>query len=93
MEQDKTIRSELMRTHIAACKLSKMKVEAYCIEHQLKPSNYYYWQKKLEPKQPGIFISIMPVLTIAPVSIIFTNGKRISFEVMPPVEYIQQLMS
>jgi len=93
MEQDKTIRSELMRMHIAACKESKMKVEAYCSEHQLKPSNYYYWQKKLQPQQPGKFISLTPALLNAPVSITFTNGKRISFEAMPPVEYIQQLMS
>jgi hypothetical protein len=93
MEEDKIVRSELMRTHIAACKASKMKVEAYCSEHQLKPSNYYYWQKKLQPQQPGKFISITPALLNAPVSITFTNGKRISFEAMPPVEYIQQLMS
>ena len=93
MEQDKTIRAELMRMHIAACKESKMKVEAYCSEHKLKPSNYYYWQKKLQPQEPGKFICITPVLLNAPVSITFTNGKRISFEAMPPVEYIQQLMS
>ena len=82
-----------MRTHIAACKASKMKVESYCIEHHLKPSDYYYWQKKLASKQPGKFISITPALLAAPMSIIFTNGKRIIFEGMPPVEYIQQLMS
>ena len=93
MEEDKTIRSELMRMHMAACKQSKMKVAAYCSKHQLKSSNYYYWQKKLQPQQPGKFISITPALLNAPVSITFTNGKRISFEVIPPVEYIQQLMS
>lgn len=92
MEEDKTIRSESMRLHIAACKASKMKVAAYCSEHQLKPSNYYYWQKKLQLQEPGKFISIPPVLLHAPVSITFTNGKRISFETIPPVEYIQQLM-
>ena len=33
------------------------------------------------------------LLTTAPVSILFSNGKRICFETMPPVEYIIQLMS
>jgi len=93
MEQDKAIRSELMRTHIAACKASKMKVQTYCIEHQLKPSNYYYWQKKLAPKQPDKFIPIIPPLLTSPVSIIFSNGHRICFENMPPADYVKTLLA
>jgi len=83
---------ELMQTHIAACKASGITVEAYCREHELKPSVYYYWCKKLQPEAPGKFISITSLLSTSPVSIIFTNGKRISFETLPPVDYIQQLM-
>jgi hypothetical protein len=94
MEQDKTIQSELMRLHISACKESKMKVEAYCSEHKIKPSNYYYWKKKLHQKDsPGKFIPITPLTSNAPVSITFSNGNRIFFEAMPAPDYLKQLVS
>jgi hypothetical protein len=82
-----------MRSHIEACKASGITVKAYCLQHQLSYSNYYYWQKKLQPQQAGKFISITPPLPMAGVSITFANGNRISFESMPPVEYVKQLMS
>jgi len=86
--------AETMRFHIAACKASSLTAKAYCLEHQIKHSVYYYWQKKLQPQlQSGRFIKIAPVLSNAPVSIIFMNGNRISFEAMPPVEYVKHLMS
>ncbi len=92
MEQS-TIK-ELMQQHITACTVSGKSVESYCNEHQLKPHIYYYWRKKLEPQQqPGKFISIASPLFNSPISIIFTNGKRICFDTMPPVDYVKQLMS
>jgi hypothetical protein len=93
MEQDKLNRSDLMLTHIAACKASGKTVEDYCMEHELKPSNYYYWRKKLQSPVPGKFISIAPLLSNAPVRISFTNGIHVSFETMPPVDYVKQLVS
>ena len=94
MEQDKTNRSALMLTHIAACKSSGKTVEEYCMQHELKPSNYYYWRKKLQPPQePGKFIPITPLLSNAPVHIGFANGIHISFETLPPVDYVKQLLS
>ncbi|WP_420886133.1 IS66 family insertion sequence element accessory protein TnpA [Candidatus Contendibacter odensensis] len=85
--------AEVMQCHIAACKASGKSVFKYCQQHEIKVHQYYYWQKKLHPKPSGKFISITPLLTTAPVSILFSNGKRICFETMPPVEYIIQLMS
>lgn len=85
--------AEPMQSHLAAHKSSGMTVKSYCHQHQIKVHQYYYWQKKLQPQQPGKFISVAPLIANVPVSITFTNGKRISFEAMPPVEYIQQLMS
>ncbi len=82
-----------MRTHIAACKASGKTVEDYCMEHELKASNYYYWRKKLQPQEPGKFISVTPLLSNAPVRITFTNDIHISFETMPPVDYVKQLVS
>ena len=83
-----------MQTHIAACKASGKTVEDYCMEHELKASNYYYWRKKLQPPpQPGKFIPITPLLSTAPVRITFTNGIYVSFEIMPPVDYVKQLVS
>jgi hypothetical protein len=86
--------AETMRSHIEACKASGITAKAYCLEHQIKRSVYYYWQNKLLAQlQPGKFIRIAPVVSNMAVSIIFTNGNRISFEAMPPVEYVKQLMS
>jgi hypothetical protein len=93
MEQSRIAQSELMRQHIAACNASGKSVESYCKEHQLKPSIYYYWRKKIAPQQEGKFISIALPLSNGPVSIVFTNGTRICFETMPPVDYVKQLMS
>jgi hypothetical protein len=93
MEPLKLNASELMQQHITACKASGKTVELYCKENQLKPSYYYYWRKKLQPQQPGKFISIAPLYSNAPVSIIFAVGHRINFESLPPVEYLKQLMS
>lgn len=92
MEQDKTKQSEIMRAHISACRANKMKVSKYCTQHQLKTSNFYYWEKKLSPQQAGNFIHVTPIISDAPVSIVFINGKRLSFEALPPVDYVLQLM-
>ena len=81
-----------MLTHIAACKASGKTVEDYCMEHELKASNYYYWRKKLQPPEPGKFIPITPLLSNAPVRITFANGIYVSFETMPPVDYVKQLV-
>lgn len=87
--------AQTMQFHIAACKASGITVHAYCLQHHIKYSNYYYWQKKLQPqsKRVGKFISIAPPPPIAGVRITFTNGNRISFEGIPPVDYLKQLMS
>jgi hypothetical protein len=86
--------AETMRSHFKACKASGLTIKAYCLTHQIKHSVYYYWQKKLQPQlQPGKFVQIAPVVSNAPMSVIFTNGNRISFEAMPPVEYVKQLLS
>lgn len=83
-----------MQAHIASCKASGITVKAYCLQHNINHSNYYYWQKKLQPQfPPGKFISITPQLFNSPVTIVFTNGNRMIFEAMPPAEYIKQLMA
>jgi hypothetical protein len=93
MENEKISQAILMQQHIDACKASGQTVTAYCSGHPIKAHQYYYWQKKLQPSAPGKFISIAPLLSNALVSIDFTNGNRIRFETLPPVEYIKQLMS
>jgi hypothetical protein len=91
---ENTTMAETMRSHIETCKASGLSVKAYCLAHQIKHSVYYYWQKKLHPPlPPGKFVRIAPALSNVPVSIVFANGNRISFEAMPPVEFIKQLMS
>lgn len=91
MEHKNITRAQTMQSHIEACKASGMTVKAYCLKHQLKFSNYYYWKKKLQPQEADKFISITPSLSNAAVSFIFANGNRICFESMPPADYIKQL--
>jgi hypothetical protein len=92
MEQDKINIADTMRLHLSACKSSDLTVEQYCRQNQLKPSYYYYWRKKLQPREPGRFVSIAAPASTSVVSIIFTTGHRICFEAMPPVDYLKQLM-
>jgi len=48
MENNILSRTEQMRLHIKACTASELTVKAYCAQHGLTPSNYYYWLKKLQ---------------------------------------------
>ena len=83
-----------MVAHIAACKASGMNVRAYCLEHKLASSNYYYWlAKSRKPTSTGEFISIYAPVTDVPVYIAFPNGTRICFENIPPVDYVKKLVS
>ncbi|MCY7290711.1 MAG: hypothetical protein LH615_00865 [Ferruginibacter sp.] len=93
MEHKNITHEQLMRAHIAACKASDITVKAYCLQHKIKTSNYYYWQHKLQPRPAGKFIPLTPPSATAPVSIIFTNGTRICFENMPPVDYVKILLN
>jgi hypothetical protein len=93
MDHKNIAHAQIMQSHIAACKASGITVKDYCLRHDIKHSNYYYWQKKLHPLPSGKFISITPQSLQAPVTIVFTNGNRINFESMPPAEYLKQLMS
>lgn len=92
MESKDTSQPQIMETHIAACKISGLKVAAYCSQHQIKVHQYYYWQKKLQlPKQDSNFIKMAPVLSSVGMSIDFANGTQISFTTLPPVDYVKQL--
>ena len=93
LEHKNTSPAHAMQAHIKACKASGITVKAYCLQHQLKPSNYYYWQNKLRGQPGGKFIPITPPLVTTPVSIIFANGHRICFENMPHVDYIKKLVN
>ncbi len=92
METKETSMSQIMQTHIAACKLSGLTVADYCSNHQLKVHQYYYWQKKLQPQQRN-FIKMSPVISSVPVSILFVNGVQINFATLPPVDYIKNLLN
>jgi hypothetical protein len=92
MAQEKIIIADTMRLHLSACKSSGLTVEQYCRQNQLKPSYYYYWRKKLQPSEPGRFVSIAASTGSPVVSIIFTTGLRLCFETLPPVDYLKQLL-
>ena len=93
MEPKNSAHTHAIQAHITACKASGITVKDYCLQHQLKPSNYYNWQHKLQRKSACKFIPIITPLVTAPVSIIFTNGTRICFENMPPVDYVKNLLN
>jgi hypothetical protein len=87
-----TTHAQAMQAHVTACKASGLTVKAYCQQHEIKTSNYYYWQHKLQPQPAGKFIPITSPPVTAPMSIIFTNGTRICFENMPPADYVKNLV-
>lgn len=93
MEHNNTAHKHTMQAHIVAFKASGITVKAYCLQHKIKSSNYYYWQHKLQPRPAGKFIPLTPPSATAPVSIIFISGTRICFENMPPVDYIKNLLN
>ena len=91
MENKKATAAEKMAAHIARCTASGMNVRAYCLEHKLTPSNYYYWlAKSRKLVNEGKFISIPPPVTNLPVYIAFANGTRVCFEDMPPADYVKK---
>ncbi len=92
METKETSLSQIMETHIAACKLSGQTVSDYCSTHRLKVHQYYYWQKKLQP-QTSNFIKMSPVFSSVPMSILFTGGTQVNFATLPPADYIKNLLN
>jgi hypothetical protein len=81
MKYKDTSRSTAMRQHIEACKESKQTIVAYCKDHQLAPSIFYYWQKRLRPTDANpAFSQLLPeAADTAAVTIHFPNGVRVEF--------------
>lgn len=77
--KDTTNRAEMMRAHIAACQSEGMTVVAYCKEHGLVPSNYYYWQKKLNAVAPkAAFTKVLAASPMSGAAILhYPNGVRL----------------
>ena len=98
MEDKKISKAFQMRQHIEACEAGGRSVEEYCREQNVKPSTYYYWRKKLlsdEAKSnhaAGSFIPVPSIPQSSGVELIFTNGIKIHFEHLVPVEYLKQLV-
>ena len=93
MESKDTSQQQIMQAHVAALKLSGQTVAEYCVQHKIKAHQYYYWQKRVQLEQaPGKFLSITPLVTNAPILLTLVNGNRISFETLPPLAYLQQLL-
>ncbi len=88
--------AERMRRHIDDCKASGMYVEEYCKLHQLKPSLYYYWRRKLMgsvKKDTGGFIQLQaPPVSAGCIEIILLNGVKIHFSNLVSADYIKQLV-
>jgi hypothetical protein len=81
MKNKDSIQAAQMRSHIESCKANGLTVTVYCKEHQLAPSTFYYWQKRLSSAvaEPG-FTQFSPVLADgASATIHFPNGVRIVF--------------
>jgi hypothetical protein len=86
---------EIMQAHIEACKTSGKKVEQYCLEHNLKSANYYYWHRILFTNKDSEhkFIQIKPSYNIGFVNITTPNGFVIQFEQLPNADYLKILVS
>ena len=101
MQDKKISKAVQMRQHIAALQSSGLYVEQYCKEQHVKASTYYYWLKKLaddpiaigSKTNTGTFIQLQPVSQSRSVEIVFTNGVKMYFESLIPVDYLKQLVS
>jgi hypothetical protein len=98
MQEDKIVMAEHMRLHIEACQGSGMYVQEYCKLHNLKPSSYYYWRKKLigttkANTNTGSFIQLQPLPSGGCIEVVFANGVKIHFENLVPADYLKQLVS
>ena len=96
MQDGKIIKVAQMRQHIEACQVSGLYVKQYCKEQNLNSATYYYWRKKLAQESKtntGSFIQLQPVQRNSYVEIVFTNGVKIYFESLAPLDYIKQLIS
>lgn len=88
--------ADQMRHHIEACKASGMYVEQYCDLHQIKPSAYFYWRKKLmgsSKADTGAFIQLQVPSSTCGVEVVFANGVRIHFASQVSADYLKQLIS
>lgn len=69
-----------MLAHIEICKSNGRTVVAYCKEHGLAPSKFYYWQKRLKNNTAaGRGFTQISALSPMTATIHFPNGVHISF--------------
>lgn len=82
-----------MRLHIESCKASGQTVIAYCHQHGLAPSKFYYWQKRLQDADVSSGFLQIPDHTThnATASIHFPNGVSISFAGNVSIDVLKEL--
>jgi hypothetical protein len=54
------------RAHLKAWRESGLNQTRYCAENDLKPFNFSYWKKKLEPEPGGGFVELQTPLQLTP---------------------------
>ena len=82
MKYKDSSQAEQMRVHIESCKASGLTVTEYCEKHQLAPSKFYYWQKRLNPAAAESGFTQFSALAIDDASVVtihFPNGVRMVF--------------
>lgn len=92
MEKEK--KSSVMQNHIANCTSSGLSVKQYCKNNGLHPSVYYYWLKQLSINSTGNFIKISSSISSeSSFSILFNNGHKFCFDILPPIDYLKKLLA
>ena len=94
-KQSHIITAELLKFHINQQPLSGLKVQQYRNEHSINKSTFYYWMKKLSEahQSTGEFIELHPTaFSQGNMTIHFSNTVSICFEVLPPLDYLKQLI-
>ncbi len=82
-----------MRLHIESCKASGQTVIAYCHQHGLAPSKFYYWQKRLQDADVSSGFLQIPAHSTqnSNASIHFPNGISISFAGNESITVLKEL--
>lgn len=82
MKLKSSLRLDQMRFHIESHRSSGLSVVAYCKQHNLVKSNFYYWLKKLsKASKPVSFVPITvdPLAADSTVEVHFPSGVYVVF--------------
>lgn len=97
---EKTFNRDSMFKHVAQYRASGQSVVSYCTKHHIRPHNFYYWLNRFKLEQrvesatrEFVEIPIAPTFSSPHVQLRTSQGHILDFTVLPPVDYLRQLLA